>query len=54
MNTADLLWRALTETDHFGWSPLRQEVRWCGSAKRLDQDVIVAAALYDETAQRGR
>ena len=46
----DLLWRVLTETDHYGWSPLKQEVRWRGGTNQLDGDVIVAAALYDETA----
>ena len=47
----DLVWRALTETDHTGLSPLkailkaRPWIPW-----RVNKEMIVAAALHDDTA----
>ena len=49
----DLVWRALTETDNYGMSPLTGSV-----CQRFDvlnpasKDMIVAAVLYDETAEQ--
>ena len=46
----DLVWRALTETDLYGRSPLKKSVLWAtDDADR--REMIVAAGLYDETAQ---
>ena len=45
---SDLLWRALTETDQGGSSPLKQGIVQ-GIARR-SKDMIAAAALHDETA----
>ena len=49
----DLLWRALTETDRTGMSLLNSQLE---EQRVVDRhacgDMVVAAALYDETAQR--
>ena len=45
---SDLLWRVLTGTDHYGRSPLKQGLLTTGWRSN---DMTVAAALYDETAQ---
>ena len=45
----DLGWRALTETDHHGLSPLKADVR-SDNALLHRAEMITAAALYDETA----
>ena len=45
---ADLLWRALTETDYYGLSPLK-----AGGSVSTDAaaaDLIAGAVLYDQTA----
>ena len=44
----DLLWRALTESDHYGWSPLKAAVL---RGAKSHTEMIAAAALYDDTAQ---
>ena len=41
----DLLWRALTETDHRGMSPLKE-----GLVSTASSEMFAAAVLYDETA----
>ena len=54
----DLLWRALTETDYHGMSPLKEVLaesntkRTSRYVSRRSTDMIVAAALYDETAEQ--
>ena len=45
---SDLLWRALTETDHGVPSPLQHAVMW---RVNEGQGMFTAAALYDETAE---
>ena len=49
---SDLVWRALTETDHYGRSPLTETLREHDDLSRAVQHMIVAAALYDDTAER--
>ena len=45
----DLLWRALTETTLSGLSPLKAGLRrW--EQSNIEKEMIVAAAVYDETA----
>ena len=44
----DLLWRALTETDHHGLSPLKNGGR---EPSRESYEMFAAAALYDKTAE---
>ena len=47
----DLLWRALTETDLHGRSPLKETLMWkLGVRNGSHREVIVAAMLHDETA----
>ena len=46
----DLLWRALTETDHHGTSVLKAAMGFRRDVTTEDE-MICAAALYDETAQ---
>ena len=46
----DLVWKALTETDRYGWSPLTETLRR-GDISRRGKELVVVAALYDETAQ---
>ena len=54
----DLVWRALTETDHYGSSPLKHAVaEWGVKADHdlitsADHGMITAAVLHDETAQQ--
>ena len=48
----DLLWRALTETDYYGRSPLKETLREQYDTARSVKHMIVAAALYDDTAQQ--
>ena len=48
---SDLLWRALTETDYYGRSPLKAAMFW-EMPTVLRQEMIVAAALYDNTAEK--
>ena len=45
----DLIWRALTETDHHGRSPLKAALLW-DTTTGAHTDMVAAAALYDETA----
>ena len=47
----DLLWRALTETDNDGLSPLKAGLG-VGGFSQWSRHMIVAAALYNETAER--
>ena len=47
---SDLLWRALTETDLSGSSPLKNKLRDRSRIRGFGEDMVVAAALYDETA----
>ena len=44
----DLLWRAVTETDHHGWSPLKETLS--ESYRVAGWWLPVTAALHDETA----
>ena len=52
----DLLWRALTETNNAGWSPLKEGVESQGAGGRdtlsgtPPGDMVCASALYDEQA----
>ena len=46
----DLIWRALTETDHTGLSPVKAAVNR-GATHGVHQNIAVAAALYDDTAR---
>ena len=46
----DLLWRALTETAASGLSPIKEAFGRFGSP--LMSDMVCAAALYDETAEK--
>ena len=50
----DLLWRALTETDNNGRSPLKARLRRYGYRTLTGdaKDMVVAAVLYDDTAAR--
>ena len=48
---SDLIWRALTETTLDGWTPLKAGIKK-GVNPGIYQQLIVAAALYDETAER--
>ena len=47
---SDLVWRALTETDRYGSSPLKARLRQRWELDATSKELIVAAALYDETA----
>ena len=48
----DLLWRALTETDHNGLSPLKATITMLpGATWAENTELLCAAALYDDTAQ---
>ena len=48
----DLLWKTLTETERHGSSPLKQGLRGGFDRTETDLEMVVAAALYDKTAQR--
>ena len=48
----DLLWRALTETDHYGQSPLKQALQLLHTHPPSYTTMAAAAALYDETAEQ--
>ena len=50
----DLLWRALTETDHYGMSALKQSTQIPDhrGVVPFKTAMIVAAVLYDETAEQ--
>ena len=53
---SDLLWRALTETDHYGMSPLKagvcnvRNLRQHQHRRLWTNEMVAAAALYDDTA----
>ena len=48
---SDLVWRALTETDHYGRSPLKTGLIELAIAPGVER-MVVAAVLYDNTAER--